>query len=155
MDIVRARPQDAATLTEIAFAAKRHWGYPERWIQAWKNVLTISAESIAGHETYTAVVEGRMVGFYCLQQKSDGIWLEHLWVLPSAMRQGIGRALFLHAIERGKALGAHTLEIESDPNSEAFYHRMGAQRVGTKVTQLEGQPRELPRLVYRVDPSPY
>ena len=92
-----------------------------------------------------------MAGFYCLQQKSDGIWLEHLWVLPSAMRQGIGRALFLHAIERAKALGARILEIESDPNSEAFYHRMGAQRVGARITHFEGQSRELPRLVYRVD----
>jgi hypothetical protein len=32
MQILRANPDDAATLTEIAFAAKRHWGYPELWM---------------------------------------------------------------------------------------------------------------------------
>jgi len=35
MKIVRAKAEDAATLTEIAFSAKRHWRYPERWIAAW------------------------------------------------------------------------------------------------------------------------
>jgi hypothetical protein len=43
------------------------------------------------------------------------------------------------------------LEIESDPNADGFYQRMGARRIGTRVTTLEGQPRKLPVLVYEVD----
>ena len=43
------------------------------------------------------------------------------------------------------------LEIESDPNADGFYQRMGARRFGTRFTALEGQPRELPVLVYEVD----
>jgi hypothetical protein len=30
VDIRRATPEDAQVLTRVAFAAKRHWGYPER-----------------------------------------------------------------------------------------------------------------------------
>lgn len=37
-----ATPADAAVLTEIAHAAKRHWGYPERWVQLWRAALTIT-----------------------------------------------------------------------------------------------------------------
>lgn len=33
--IVTADPQHAGVLTEIAIAAKRHWNYPETWIQFW------------------------------------------------------------------------------------------------------------------------
>jgi hypothetical protein len=40
MHIVRAKPEDAANLTGIAFAAKRHWGYPENWIESWRDLLT-------------------------------------------------------------------------------------------------------------------
>ena len=29
-------------LTQIALAAKRHWGYPERWIEIWSSQLTFS-----------------------------------------------------------------------------------------------------------------
>jgi hypothetical protein len=32
VEVVRAIPEDAESLTRVAFAAKRHWGYPERWI---------------------------------------------------------------------------------------------------------------------------
>jgi len=148
---VRARSGDAATLTNIAFAAKRHWGYPERWIETWRDVLTVQPDFILTHETYAAVVEGRTVGFYALGCKSDRLDLQHLWVLPNEMGQGIGRSLFAHALERARDLGFGLLEIESDPNADDFYQRMGARRIGTRVTTLEGQPRELPVLVYEVD----
>ena len=152
MQIVRTRPEDAATLTTIAFAAKRHWGYPERWIESWHDALTVRPDFITTHETYSAVVEGRTVGFYALACKGDRMDLQHLWVLPDAMGQGIGRSLFAHALERARVLGFGVLEIESDPNADGFYERMGARRIGTRVTALEGQPRELPILVYEVDP---
>jgi GNAT superfamily N-acetyltransferase len=148
MNIRRARPEDAATLTEIAFAAKGHWGYPQQWIQGWKDILTIRPESIASHETYTACMDGEAIGFYCLVRQLDRMSLEHLWVLPKAMGNGVGRALFSHAIERAKVLGVGAIEIESDPNAEKFYEKMGARRIDTKIAELEGQARTLPVLIY-------
>jgi len=151
MQILRANPEEAATLTEIAFAAKRHWGYPERWIESWSRVLTLHPRFIAEHETYTACINGDPIGFYCLSRQSDRMCLEHLWVLPQAMRRGVGRALFVHAVERARALGFETLEIESDPNAAGFYQQMGARHVGATVTELEGRSRELPVLIYEID----
>jgi GNAT superfamily N-acetyltransferase len=151
VQILRAKPKDAATLTEIAFAAKRHWGYPEQWIQNWSHLLTIQPGCIAGHETYAAWMDGHAVGFYSLSRGLDRMNLEHLWVLPEAMGRGVGRALFVHAVERVRASGCAMLEIESDPNAVGFYEQMGAHRAGATVTELEGRPRELPVLVYEID----
>jgi len=151
MQILRARPEDAATLTRIAFAAKRHWGYPERWIASWTQLLTVEPQSIAEQQTYIAYIDGEPVGFYSLRRGAKVMSLEHLWVLPHAMGRGVGRALFLHAVEQVRALGFETLQIESDPNAAGFYEHMGARRVATTVTELEGQPRELPILVYEID----
>src|SRR5712675_392010 len=109
MEIRRANPEDAAMLTEIAFAAKRHWGYPERWIQAWKDLLTNKSEFIVGHETHVAYMDGSAVGFYALIGGSNRMSLEHLWVFPRAMGQGVGRALFGHAVQRAKALGIEAI----------------------------------------------
>ena len=150
MQILRARPDDAATLTEIAFTAKRHWGYPEQWIASWTHLLTVQPESIAEQETYTAYVDGVPVGFYSLRRGLCRMSLEHLWVLPEVMRRGVGRALFVHAVERVRASGCETLEIESDPNAAGFYEHMGAHRVATTVIEFEGRPRELPVLVYAI-----
>ncbi len=74
--------------------------------------------------------------------------MEHLWVVPNAMGQGVGRALFRHAVERAKALGVDAIEIECDPNAEGFYERMGGRRVGGNVTEMEGEQRILPVLIY-------
>ena len=151
MEILRAKPDDSAKLTEIAFAAKRHWGYPEWWIASWTRLLTVDPLSIAEQETYAAHVDGEPVGFYSLSRRTERMCLEHLWVLPRSMRRGIGRALFLHAVERVRALGFATFEIESDPNSAAFYERMGARQIATTFTELEGHSRKLPVLVYEIE----
>jgi GNAT superfamily N-acetyltransferase len=148
MQIVRARPEDADALTEIAFAAKRHWGYPERWIEAWREILTMRPEFIAANVAYCAIEENHAVGFYVLTTEGDGLHLDHLWIVPHAMGRGIGRALFEHAVEQAKALGFHAIKIEADPNAEGFYQRMGARPVGSNITEIEGQARELPHLRY-------
>jgi GNAT superfamily N-acetyltransferase len=148
MEIVRAKPEDAAVLTEIAFAAKRHWGYPERWIESWRDTLTIREDFIAANVTYSAMEDGRAVGFYLLTTESDGLHLDHLWIAPHAMGRGIGRALFEHAVEQAKGLGYQAIKIEADPNAEGFYERMGAKRVGINVTEIEGELRQLPLLLY-------
>ena len=150
MRIVRATPQDAEALTTIAHAAKRHWGYPESWIAAWRDILTMRPEFIAGNTAYCAVEEDRIVGFYVLTREADGIHLDHLWVLPAAMGCGIGRALFEHAAGQAISLGFDAIKIEADPNAEEFYKRMGGSRVGTSISEVQGERRELPVMQWSI-----
>jgi N-acetylglutamate synthase-like GNAT family acetyltransferase len=146
MQIRRAKPDEAATLTDIAHAAKRHWGYPENWIEHWKDDLTITPEFISKHEVYVAVSDAEIVG--CCAIVSDGAVpeLEHMWIRPEHIGSGVGRALFLHIKERAANLGLPVLEISSDPNAEGFYQRMGARRIGHVQSEIEGKPRVLPRM---------
>ncbi|MDP9003806.1 MAG: GNAT family N-acetyltransferase [Verrucomicrobiota bacterium] len=153
MPIVRATPEDADVLTAIAFAAKRSWGYPEHWIQSWRDILTMRPEFIAANVTYSAIEDGRPVGFYLLTTEADGLHLDHLWILSHAMGRGIGRVLFEHAVGQARGLGFRDIKIEADPNAEGFYQRMGARRVGENGTAIEGKPRELPLLVYDLAPA--
>jgi predicted N-acetyltransferase YhbS len=76
-----------------------------------------------------------------------GLDLDHLWVLPAWIGTGLGRTLFEHAVRRAQELGAMTVTIESDPNAEGFYRRMGARRTGENVYELEGGERVLPVMV--------
>src|SRR5678815_1132606 len=104
MPIVKARPEDAGTLTRIAGEAKRHWGYPEKWMTRWRNMLTIRPEQIEVDPVYCVTMPGEIVGFHGLRHDGGMLWLEHLWVLPSRMGCGVGRALFNHAVEQARAL---------------------------------------------------
>jgi GNAT superfamily N-acetyltransferase len=147
VEIFRAEPDDADTLTRIALAAKSYWGYPGRWIEQWQEALTITPKFITDNQVYVAVFEEEMGGFYALVERGREVELEHLWVLPEHIGTGIGRALFDHAVSKAAALGAAILSIEADPNAEGFYRRMGARRVGENVYEIEGHRRKLPLLI--------
>ena len=142
--IKRALLEHAGILTEIAISAKRHWNYPERWIEIWLPSLIISPEYISQNETWVSVVDLVPAGFYSLHEDSEFLWLDNLWVLPEFMGQGIGKQLFQHALERSKTLGASILKIEADPNAQSFYEKMGVRKVGERHGEVDGHPRILP-----------
>ncbi|HEY4300164.1 MAG TPA: GNAT family N-acetyltransferase [Candidatus Didemnitutus sp.] len=147
MKIARARPEDAGALTGIAVAAKGHWGYPESWIHRWADVLTVTSDYIRTNPTFIAFAEERMVGFHALQLHAGEAALDHLWVIPSAMRGGIGRALFVHAEATARDAGAVVMRIEGDPHAEGFYRRMGAVVCGQRAAPMDEQARFLPLLL--------
>jgi GNAT superfamily N-acetyltransferase len=149
--IRRASPDEAEVLTEIAHAAKRHWGYPENWIEHWKADLTITPDFIRHNEMYVAIAGEEIVGccaiaFSNSPAEDSPAELEHMWIKPEHMGTGVGRALFMRVRERAADLQVPLLEISADPNAEGFYHRMGARRIGEIQSEVEGQPRVLPRL---------
>jgi GNAT superfamily N-acetyltransferase len=150
LDVRCAAPEDAGTLTRIAFAAKRHWGYPESWIQHWNESLTITPEFIRSNEVYAAVSGGELIAFYALTGKGRKVELEHLWVSPGWIGKGIGRVLFEHAMLEAASGGADAVEIEADPNAEGFYELMGARRIGENVYEFEGRERVLPLMVVEI-----
>lgn len=154
IEIVRATRENAVRLSQIAHSAKSFWGYPARWIELWRDQLTISGAYIETHEVYAATDEdGVILGFYALGAGNDRLTLDHLWVQPSSFGAGVGRILFAHAVDRARQMGAAALEIESDPHAEGFYQRMGAETIGEVTYELEGQPRCLPLLVVTLTPG--
>ena len=148
--IRRAEPEEAACLTEIAFAAKRHWGYPESWIEVWREDLTVTPDFIQWNEVFVANENGRLTGFYALVTSEGKTELDHLWVLPEQIGKGVGRQLLQHALDRVAAVGGTVIEIVSDPNAEGFYLKAGAVKIGEVISEIEGKTRILPRLLLQI-----
>jgi GNAT superfamily N-acetyltransferase len=147
--ISRAAPSEAEVQSGLALAGKRHWGYPEPWLEAWRELLTITPDDLAAHVVSCAEDgNGRVVGFYALERDGGRCRLEHLWLAPSLIGGGLGRQLFEHAVQAAQELGAAELLIEADPNAEGFYLHMGAQRVGETVARVTGAERVMPQLWY-------
>lgn len=73
-----------------------------------------------------------------------------MWVLPDQIGQGVGKELFIHAMHQAAGQNVTEVEIIADPNAEAFYEKMGASRSGQLTSEIDGQPRILPRL--KLDP---
>jgi len=141
-----ASADEAPVLTRIAHDAKRHWGYPEHWIKHWESDLTISADFIRDHHVYVAEEDGEIQGFYALSVVDDKAELEHMWVVPHRIGTGVGKDLFLDAMERAAALNVDAIEMSADPNAAGFYKHMGATQIGETDASLDGQSRTLPRM---------
>ena len=143
--IRRARQSEAARLSALALASKAVWGYDAQFLGRCRAELTVSVDYIASQPAYVAEADGRTAGFYGLSLAGGGASLDYLFVDPQQLRRGLGEALWRHALGVARSLGAGALLIEADPNAEAFYRRMGAQRVGAVASgSIPG--RELPLL---------
>ena len=141
-----AATDEASVLTSMALEAKRYWGYPEHWIKHWESDLTISSDFIHDNHVYVAEENGQIQGFYALIVRGNQAELDHMWVKPALVGTGIGKELFLDAMERAAALKVNAVEISSDPNAAGFYRRMGATEIGEIDASFDGVTRKLPRL---------
>lgn len=142
--IRQVKSADADRLTQIALSAKRHWDYPERWMESWTPQLTFTPEYFEENESWVAVEGEKSIAFYTLEDKNGIAWLENLWVLPEYIGKGIGKDLFFHAVTLARGRGYKILQLEADPNAMGFYEKMGMKKIGERQSEVDGSPRILP-----------
>jgi len=128
-----ARANEAGLLSALALRSKAHWGYDDEFMRSCTEELTYGEDQIKSALSifYVCELEQQVVGFYCLEElNQSNVILEALFVEPSAMGRGVGRALLEHAKRTASQLGGESLEVQSDPQAEAFYLAMGATVIG-------------------------
>lgn len=148
-----ALTNDAERLTEIAFAAKRIWNYPDEYFTIWKDELTITEKYIDENVVFVAKEIELIVGFVSMvflpQEKqfgnvkvAAGYWMDHLFVDPNFQHRGIGfnlvEAIKLFCREHR----IDSLKIFVDPNAKGFYELVGAKFVENSPSSIDG--REIP-----------
>lgn len=139
-------------LAELALHSKASWGYEPDLLAAFRARL-LAPTSLPEGDVLMALRAGRRVGFAVVRTMGEAAWLDDLWVHPDAMGSGVGSALWAAAVARARAAGCTSIELEADPNAEAFYVRMGARRVGERPSPIvEG--RSLPWMRADITDSP-
>jgi GNAT superfamily N-acetyltransferase len=137
-----AAPEEAEELTELAMRSKAHWGYDEEFMARCRPALTLRPAEI--RHTTVAELDGRLAGFVTIAGTPPEGEIDLLFIDPWAIGRGQGRLLYEHALETAAANGFTSLLIESDPQAEEFYLRLGAVRIGEQVSSATG--RSLPLL---------
>ncbi|SHO49783.1 GNAT family N-acetyltransferase [Desulfopila aestuarii] len=156
--IRRANPAEHELLTIISFRSKSYWSYPDNYFQVWQKELTITADYIEQNEVFVCEMKQTAIAYYSLVQLAQdllysgarleaGLWLDHMFVLPEFIGQGVGRLLFRHCKNRLSERGVISLNILADPNALGFYQKMGCEKHGLFPSSIPG--RTTPRLTYR------
>lgn len=146
-----ARATDTRRLSEIARAAKAHWGYPAAWLAGWRDQLRITPEVISRDRAVIAVLNDAIVGFSVLSSDDDLIHVDHLWVDPPAMGNAIGRRLVEDAFAWCASRDVTRLRVVSDPHAAGFYRHLGGVDIGDVASTPA--PRRIPVLEFRLSAS--
>lgn len=148
--IRRARPDEVVALNALIMRSKLHWGYAVDVGEAYRLALSLGADTIERNHVVCAEVDGRLAGVAQVIARADGdAELEHLFVEPAFIGQGVGRRLWQRAVELARSLEATALVFDSDPHARAFYERQGAVVVGEHESTVIVGVR-IPRLRYGV-----
>lgn len=131
MHLRKARLEELSTLSDMCLRSKAVWGYDQAFIDACRAELTLGADDLATTSIVVAEVGGVIAGLYQVDVDGDAAELMMLYVKPTLIYSGVGRALFAAAAREAKERGAIRMRIEADPNAATFYQRMGAVRTGS------------------------
>lgn len=148
-------------LSEIMFAAKFYWDYPEEYKKLWREELTITPEVFEAHDNFVAEVNAEIVGFYSTIENAEdyylgklfhpqGLWLENMFIDPRWIGRGIGKQLMLHLLERCRVAGIPKFCFYADPNATGFYEYFGGRFMGAYPSSIPG--RHLPLYELMVNP---
>ncbi len=133
------------SLNHLILKSKAVWGYDRQFIDLCRKELALSPYLLNRNSVMVADLDGVAIAVVEVSIEDTLANLEKLFVDPSALRSGAGRALLEWAKAASLALGASKLVIESDPGAENFYRKTGAIRVGA-VPSGSIAGRVLPKL---------
>lgn len=145
-----AKDNENGVLTNISVASKKYWNYPEEYFDVWRTELTITSDYINTNIVFVAEVDEKVVGYFSIVEvKEDfftgqvmvgkGFWLEHIFILPEFIGQGIGTDLMSTAKNIYAKTNIDRLYIFSDPNAKGFYDKLGAKYINESPSSIEGR----------------
>ncbi|MEM1219665.1 MAG: GNAT family N-acetyltransferase [Bacteroidota bacterium] len=111
-------------MNKISWVAKSHWGYPDDWMERWKPDLELHKEDLSKQEILVLLDGAQAIGFSAVQDYSEHVEVNHLWILPSYIGKGLGKRLLQKSLTKALVKGRPVL-VDADPNAEGFYTNFG------------------------------
>lgn len=129
-----ARPEDDALLLEVRRRASLSNEGDRELLLAHPEVF--EPREVPAHVgTRVAEADG-IVGYATVRQEEGLVEITALFVEPSWMGRGVGRALMLDLVSAATSRGATAIEVTANGHALAFYQRLGFQAAGVVNTPL-------------------
>lgn len=140
MTITEANTNDNEILTEITKKSKAYWKYSEEQILKWNNNLTISKNYIETNFVYKLENGNKIVGYYSyIIKKEKNVLLDNLFILPEYIGKGFEKYLMHDFLNRMKDEKFEKITLDSEPNAEDFYLKIGFKKIGEFETSIKNR----------------
>lgn len=120
---------DAVAICEVYLASRKHFlpyaplAHTDLEVQEWIATTLIPATDVT-----VAIRAGQIVGMLSLSRDETAGWIEHLYLRPQAVGQGIGTQLVNLAKERlGSPIRLYT--FQANEGARRFYERHGFRAI--------------------------
>lgn len=140
MNIQKAKIEDYIRLTEITKKSKAYWGYSDEQMEKWNNNLTITIDYIETNFVFNLVHENQIIGYYSyLRLENNQVKLDNLFILPEYIGKGFGSFLMNDFLERMRNEKCQKIILDSEPNAEQFYQKIGFTKIGEFETSIKNR----------------
>ena len=123
-NIIEASPEDASLLSSIAMEAKQYWGYPDEWMELWKEDLKVTPAMIEEHGVWKIISENTITGFTIIIKEAENYTVEHCFISPDYIGKGYGKALLNYVFNLPQYVN-QPFTVLSDPHAVSFYEKFG------------------------------
>lgn len=127
--IRRARPEEAALLTELTIRSKAHWPYDAAFLAVVRHELEFQpSKYLPDFHVYVLEEKQTVLGFCGLIRVDDArMELRDLFLDPNYIGEGQGKRLWNFAVELARGLGFRTLILTADPLCRTFLSASGSR----------------------------
>ena len=139
MKIERANIHDDEILSDITKKSKAFWGYSKEQILEWNDNLTISKNYIESYYVFKLLDENTVIGYYSYILEKSSVKLDNLFVLPEYIGKGFGKYLVSDFLTRMRNQKIKKIILDSDPNAEEFYLKIGFKKIGEFETSIKNR----------------
>ncbi|MCX8524522.1 GNAT family N-acetyltransferase [Chryseobacterium formosus] len=136
-EIIKANVNDDRILTEITKTSKAYWGYSDKQMDEWSDLLTITSEYIQKNQVYKLIVNQSSIAYYSyFETENNSVRLDNLFVSPKNIGIGYGKLLMNDFILKIKQSERSRIILDADPNAQKFYESFGFTKFGQIETSI-------------------
>lgn len=120
----RARPRDAAELTQLVYLSKQSNGYDDAFMLACAEELRITPQDIEDSLIWVAEAD-HLLGCVTMVPSGTKGEISSFFIHPNSKRKGIGKALWQLVLQEAQTAKITHLTLHADPAAVPFYEVMG------------------------------
>ncbi|MGH6991712.1 MAG: GNAT family N-acetyltransferase [Caulobacteraceae bacterium] len=132
MRIRHASEERLPDINSLVARSKAHWGWPPDYLAAALALMKITPAYVRENLCFEVLEGEAVVGFFALAPSPERRLLDHLWIEPERIGQGLGRFACDEMFDLARRKGWADLTTFPDPPAEGFYLRMGFSDTGER-----------------------